>query len=107
MGIQDGRQQGLLTEILKLAARKTLVVSNVDTETAERRLAICVGCERFNQTERKCLDCGCFMDEKTKSFENRNPRKMRYEITHCPNGFWGDKETANIYRQMDGKELLP
>ncbi len=31
----------------------------------------------------------------------------RSEVTHCPEGRWGDIEIANHYRKLDGLELLP
>lgn len=46
------------------------------------------------------------MDIKTKLEVYRNAKKLRNEITHCPLGKWGDKQIANIYRKIDGKELL-
>lgn len=96
--------------MLHLIAGKAIIREDVDIDTAIKRSLICGGCNRNDKTDNQpygvCMDCGCFLDLKPKSKVNFNPKKMRHEITHCPNGFWNDKETANIYREMDGKELL-
>lgn len=100
----------LKNRALHLIAEKVIVKENVDTATAEWRFSICDGCDRNNKSENKpfgvCMDCGCFLDLKQKSKINWNAKRMRNEITHCPNGFWNDKNIANLYREMDGKELL-
>ena len=96
----------LIDEILKLAAAKTLVVSNVDAETAVFRMKTCRGCEFFDSEGVRCKVCRCYLAVKTKSMENLNPIKLRYEITHCPKGFWGDLQIANEYRIFDGLPLL-
>lgn len=96
----------MVDEILRLAAKKTLVIEEVSEEIRLQRIATCEGCERFNSEHRKCLECGCYIDVKAGCKNNRNPKKLRFEITHCPLGKWGDKETANEYRRIDGKQLL-
>lgn len=73
---------------------------------AAARLNTCQGCERFDREKQVCGECGCFMDVKTKLEVYRNAKKLRNEITHCPLGKWGDKQISNIYRKIDGKELL-
>lgn len=105
MGIQE-----IKNRVLHLIAETVIVKEETDIETAIKRSLICGGCERNDKTENGpygvCMDCKCFLDLKPKSKTNWNPKKNRNEITHCPNGFWNDKDIANIYREMDGKELL-
>lgn len=93
-------------QALKLAAKTFIVKEAASNEVAAERMAICSGCEHMNHEEIKCGVCGCFLDLKTASAVNWNPAKMRNEITHCPLGKWGDIQTANTYRQIDGKQLL-
>ena len=93
---------GLLDDILKLAAENVLVVEHVDDEEAARRMEICVGCDRFDAGSVRCKVCKCYLDVKTRTKINNNPKKFRQEITHCPKGKWGDLETANEYRKIDG-----
>jgi hypothetical protein len=47
----------------------------VSPEVIEQRLAICQGCERFDNG--KCKDCGCYMKF-----------KARMRSQHCPQGKW-------------------
>lgn len=96
----------IMHRILRLAAEKTLVIEKVDDETRDKRLETCMGCRFLNKASRKCRGCGCYVDVKAATKENRNPEKLRYEITHCPKGKWNDKELANQYRVLDGLKPL-
>ena len=91
---------------LHLIAEKVIVKEHVTGEEAAQRMAVCFACPKRNEKENVCDVCGCFLDLKTGAKTNWNARKLRNEITHCPLGKWNDKDTANIYREMDGKELL-
>lgn len=96
----------LYQRALKVAAKAVIVKSNVEPTEAARRYEICLSCKFRDETNDTCGVCHCFLDLKTASLENWNPLKLRNEITHCPKGKWDDKETANLYRQMDGKDQL-
>lgn len=97
----------IMHRILKLAAETTLVIENVEPDVKADRLGVCDGgCGFLNKASRKCRACGCYVDAKAGSKENRNPEKLRYEITHCPRGKWKDKEIANLYRKIDGLKPL-
>lgn len=98
---------GWKDEILKVAASTVLVVENVDDKTAAERMAICRACTPFFDPEQiRCKDCGCYLEVKTKCKTNRTPARPLGEVTHCPQGKWGDLETANFYRAQDGRDLL-
>ena len=76
-------------------------------ELAELRLNVCRGCEFLNAEKMQCRSCGCYVEAKVTMMYNYNPKKAgRKEVTHCPQGLWGDKETANQYRKLDGLPLL-
>lgn len=92
----------ILDEALQLAAKAVLVDEPIDDQTGNERLSICESCDKFNQKHRKCTVCKCYMDVKCFSRINKNPKKLRSEVTHCPLGRWGDLEIANEYRKMDG-----
>lgn len=96
----------LLEKALKLAAKTLLVEGEVSDEKAAERFEVCLKCSERDGEENRCKVCGCFLEVKTKAETNWNAKRMRNEITHCPLGKWGDAETANIYREMDGKELI-
>ena len=104
---KNGDGMALKDDILKLAASAVLVTGTVPEAEAERRMNICFGCDRRQEKQNKRGAGGGDLDLKTKTSHNRNIRKMRNEITHCPLGRWGDKDTANIYREIDGLAPLP
>lgn len=91
---------------MHLLAAKIIVKTKVSPEAAEHRFSVCKGCEHRDPEKEKCKVCGCFLDLKTESETNWNPKKNRNEITHCPKGFWNDMDTANFYRNLDGLEPL-
>lgn len=96
----------LFERALKVAAKALIVGNNVEPGEAARRYAVCLGCE-FRDTEKDtCGVCHCFLDLKINAETNWNAVKFRDEITHCPKGKWGDKEIANLYREMDGKQQI-
>ncbi len=95
----------LKDEILKLAANAVLVVGKTDEETKQMRRAICDQCDRRDKESDRCKVCLCYLQIKTGTKINRG-KFGRIELTHCPLGKWGDKETANIYRELDGLDPL-
>lgn len=101
MGISD-----IKNKALHLIAEKLIVKEQVGKDQAAWRMGICEGCNMRDTVENKCLECGCFLDLKTTAKTNWNAKKFRNEITHCPLGRWDDKKIANVYREIDGKELL-
>ena len=101
MGIQE-----IKNKAIHLIASKLIVREDVSEQEAKDRMSVCFTCPNRNEKENVCDVCGCFLDLKTGAKTNWNARQMRTEITHCPMGKWNDKETANLYREIDGKELL-
>ena len=96
----------IFEQALRIAAKTILVNETVEAVEAQRRYQICGQCKFRDEAKDMCGVCGCFLDIKTGAKTNWNALKLRNEITHCPVGSWGDIDTANTYRQMDGKELL-
>lgn len=92
----------LVDRIGLILADNTLVHERVDADEKARRLAICESCERLDADARRCKVCKCYVDAKTSALTNFNPLRGRNEVTHCPVGFWGDVDVANIYRKIDG-----
>lgn len=82
---------------------KALPIEKVDATTAQIRLSICRACPKYDADRDKCTVCKCFMEIKTMAKTHWNPEKMRTEITHCPDGRWGDAEIANYYKLFDKK----
>lgn len=92
----------LFDRAMAILADTTLVHERVEPDEKERRLAICEPCSFFDSESRRCKVCKCYVDAKTAAKTNFNPIAVRNEITHCPKGFWGDVDVANIYREKDG-----
>lgn len=95
-----------IDEIGKLLASSVLVEENVEPEVAAWRLEVCQGCEKIDKKAQRCKVCKCYLEVKTGSRINNNPKRFRQEITHCPLGKWGDLEVANEYRKIDGLSPL-
>lgn len=96
----------LIDELLKAGAKAVLEVTKVASEAAAQRMEICRGCSRFNAAKIKCNACGCYLEVKVECDTNYNPKKLRHEVTHCPNGLWNDVQVANEYRKLDGLPLI-
>lgn len=50
----------------------------VTEEVYKTRMDICIQCPSFRQQDKRCMQCGCFMEAKT-----------RFKKTYCPIGKWG------------------
>lgn len=49
----------------------------VTEEIYNTRMTICEGCEFFRKSDKRCAQCGCFMEAKT-----------RFKKTYCPIHKW-------------------
>lgn len=88
----------IITKAKRLIAEQLIVESSVDDDTARWRMSICMSCEHRNSQDNTCKLCGCFLELKTKSEVNYSLKRLRSEITHCPDGRWDDKQLAEFYR---------
>lgn len=96
-----------ILDLVRKGAMNLLVLEEINnSEIEESRLSTCFTCENNNKKLDMCAVCKCFIASKAKSKINYNPLKLRQEVTHCPIGKWGDKITANIYRDMDNLDPL-
>ncbi|MGL4640871.1 MAG: hypothetical protein ACRCVX_14200 [Shewanella sp.] len=107
----EGPEVGLyrmnwIDKALSFAADATLVHERVDADLKAMRFDVCNRCNRLDQKARQCKVCKCFVDAKTSALTNFNPLRLRNEFTHCPMGYWGDTDTANYYREIDGIPLI-
>lgn len=96
-----------MQRVLELLAGALFLIEHVEEPTRVMREARCEDCDFRDKQENRCKVCKCFLAVKQKSKENRNPQRLRNEVTHCPHGKWNDKDIANEYRQIDGLPLLP
>lgn len=67
---------------------------------SEERLMVCRKCEKFNHANRKCQECGCYMDVKT-----------LLPWVSCPLSKWGEygdadqKEQNDMFREIEEYNL--
>lgn len=70
----------------------------VDEEVKEFRENECRNnCPLYDSNNDKCTICKCYIEVKTPMKTNFNIKKMRYEITHCPDGRWNDKHILEYF----------
>jgi hypothetical protein len=89
----------IIAKAKRLIAERLIVESKVDDETARWRMSICMSCEHRNVLDNTCKLCGCFLDLKTRAEVNYSLKRMRSEITHCPDGRWNDQQLATFYKE--------
>jgi hypothetical protein len=53
-------------------------MAQAEKKEREKRLEICVSCDRYNAEDKTCLECGCYLEIKTK-----------WASEACPIGLWG------------------
>lgn len=106
MGLKDFANK-VANKMLTGGAKLILVAEYHNDPKVEReRKRICRGrnsapCVNYNPDRDQCKKCGCIIEVKSKALTNYNPLKgMRAEITHCPEGFWEDKEVAEYYKNL-------
>lgn len=91
-------------------AKELFTVSLLNDEILEaKRKSICESNSNscFDSEGRRCKVCTCPIDAKAGLMFNKNASKLfRTELTHCPLGKWNDKDVANYYRLMDGKDII-
>lgn len=62
---------------LESAVKASAARANDQHDKARLRMEICKRCPAFDQTLRRCRDCGCFM-----------PAKVQIDVAMCPQGRW-------------------
>lgn len=93
------------TTLLKKLAYNLLVeedlnLSNEDEKRVfEERKKACGPCPN-NASNLYCKSCGCLLSVKQAAKTNFSIKKMSFEITHCPEGRWGDLALSNYYRNL-------
>lgn len=88
----------IIARAKRLIAEQIIVESMVGDDTARWRMSICTSCEHRDAHNNTCKLCGCFLDLKTKTAINYSTKRLRSEITHCPDGRWNDKQIADFYK---------
>ena len=74
---------GFSWEIMKYIHEHQGEVLFVSEDVYKERYSICKGCERFDEVENKCMECGCYI-----------PAKARVVLDSCPLEKWtADKDS--------------
>jgi len=128
----DGFEKILISlkrDIKKELANGFLVVDKYNMEIPEEREVVvfrrkmCMGdpdngvapCMWYDALRDECKDCGCIIELKTQTITERSANLGNFkEImeggkivkTHCPHARWMDKDVANYYRGLEGRELI-
>lgn len=77
--LSTSAQHAIVSSVLEVLPGTTFV----SKRKAEERLELCEDCDSLEETTRKCTECGCFVDEKT-----RVERFPMMEPVHCPLNKW-------------------
>ncbi len=67
------------TELVQDAILDAVKGNNIFTteELETRRLEICRACDRFDSEQKRCKECGCYMEH-----------KVSYNSAKCPLNYW-------------------
>lgn len=66
---------------------KSILVSD---EIEKQRYSICLDCDRFDKTQMRCMECGCYL-------KGQILRKVKIATEKCPKGKWSKADMgANI-----------
>jgi Family of unknown function (DUF6171) len=70
-------------ELLKYINQNHSTVLVASDDVYKERTSICKSCERFDDMENKCMECGCYI-----------PAKARVILDSCPLGKWTADENS-------------
>lgn len=65
----------------------------------EQRMAICRSCDKYDESQQRCRECGCFL-----------PAKARGILDSCPLRKWSEDESGwaenfeNVVKQIEEKQ---
>ena len=59
-------------------------IEKLSKKESQKRLDICLGCDKLIKVTKQCIECGCFMDMKT-----------RLPHAFCPLGKWDAIDANN------------
>jgi hypothetical protein len=68
---------GFSWEVMKYIHEHQGEILFVSEDVYKERYSTCKGCEKFDEMENKCMECGCYI-----------PGKARVILDSCPLGKW-------------------
>lgn len=82
--IQQGKNlAGFTWELLNYITKNEEKVLFVSDEVYKERIKICRSCDRYDELENRCVECGCYV-----------PGKAKINIDSCPLKKW-DVDSSN------------
>mgnify|MGYP003346840499 CR=1 FL=1 len=62
----------------------------VSDEVQSQRMEVCKSCEKYDETQNRCVECGCFLEHKT-----------RFSLDSCPLNKWGESKEDWMKEKFD------
>lgn len=62
----------------------------VSDEVQNQRMEVCRSCEKYDETQNRCKECGCFLEHKTK-----------FSLDSCPLDKWGESKEDWMKEKFD------
>lgn len=62
----------------------------VSDSTFQKRVEICKGCDRYDESQNRCIECGCMLEG-----------KARFALDGCPLGKWSQDSDAWVSGKFD------
>ena len=94
--IQQGKNlAGFTWELLNYITKNEDKVLFVSDEVYKERVSICRSCDKYDELENRCMECGCYV-----------PTKAKIILDSCPLDKWGvdssnwEEKFANIEKDM-------
>jgi hypothetical protein len=86
---QQGKNLAKFTfELIKESLRSGALL--VSEEVKQQRLAICKTCNWYDESQDRCRECGCFMDQ-----------KASFSLDSCPIDKWSESNTDWVEENFD------
>jgi len=86
---------GFSWEVMKYIHEHQGEVLFVTEDVYKERISVCRGCDKYDEMENKCVECGCYI-----------PAKARVVLDSCPLEKWtADKESWDERFEKITKEL--
>jgi len=86
-------QQGKnLAEFSFEVIKKALMTGalQVSDEVQNKRMEICKSCEKYDESQNRCIQCGCFLEPKT-----------RFALDSCPLNKWEESREDWMNEKFD------
>lgn len=80
-------------EVVKTSLEGSVPGILVNENVKEERLSVCRECPAYDASQKRCKECGCFLEHKAK-----------FAVDSCPLGKWRSLDTKVDVEQIEVKE---